>query len=90
VQRAVPFLETVDGPLIGNIDPQTTAAFFQYVPVGVEGIDPTPGCVVLPPRSANEGHFCAQGAAESLHQRVVFFQSAVNDAVPKIIDPFAE
>jgi len=90
VRRLVPFLETVDGPLTANIDAHTTAAFFQYVPVGVAGIDPTPGCVVLPPTSAHEGHFCAQSAAESLHQRVVFFQTAVSDPVPTIINPFAQ
>jgi hypothetical protein len=70
VQRPVPFLEPTDGPLMANIDPETTAAFFQYVPIGVPGIDPTPGCLELSPVSANEGHYCAQGARESLHQRV--------------------
>jgi len=90
VQRAVPFLQTVDAPVMGNIDAHTTAAFFQYVPVGVAGIDPTPGCVPLPPRIGTEGHFCAQRAPESLHQRVVFFQTALTDPVPTIIDPFTE
>ena len=89
VQRAVPFLTPVTGPVRGNIDADTTSAFFQYVPVGVPGIDPTPGCTVLSPSSASEGHYCAQSAAESLHQRVVFFQSAVNGEVPVIVDPFA-
>jgi len=91
VQRAVPFLEVLlHGPVIANIDTQTTAAFFQYVPVGVSGIDPTPGCLDLSPTSANEGHFCAQGARESLRQRVVFFTTAVKDDVPTIIDPFSD
>jgi hypothetical protein len=90
VQRAVPFLDTIAGPVTANIDDATTAAFYQYVPVGVPGIDPTPGCTVLSPISATEGLYCAQGAAESERQRVVFFQSALTDAAPTIIDPLAE
>jgi hypothetical protein len=90
VQRVVPFLESVDGPVVANIDEHTSAAFFQYVPVGVAGIDPTPGCTVLSEVSAHEGHFCAQSAAESLHQRVVFFQTALANAAPTIINPFAQ
>jgi hypothetical protein len=87
VQRGVPFLETVTGPVVANIDAETTAAFYQYVPVGVDGIAPTPGCTVLSPTSQVEGHYCAQSAAESEHQRVVFFQTALTDAAPTIIDP---
>ncbi len=51
----------------------TTGAFFQYVPIGVHGIDPTPGCAVLSPSSGGEGHYCAQSAAESFRQRAMFF-----------------
>ncbi len=87
VQRAVPFLETVDGPVVGNIDGRTTAAFYQYVPVGVTGVDPSPGCAALGER---EGHYCAQSAAESLRQRLVFFQTALTDAAPTIINPLAQ
>jgi len=90
VQRVVPYLEMVDGPVLGNIDANTTAAFFQYVPVGVEGIDPTPGCAALPIAIGGEGHYCAQRAAESLHQREVFFQTMLSNGVPTIINPFAE
>jgi hypothetical protein len=90
VQRGVPFLETVGGPVSANIDAETTAAFYQYVPVGIEGIDPTPGCTILSPTSAREGHYCAQSASESEHQRVIFFQSALTDPAPRIIDPLAE
>ncbi|MEO8603126.1 MAG: hypothetical protein ABI629_11175 [bacterium] len=89
VQRAVPFLDVVSGSITANIDADTTAAFFQYVPTGVAGIDPTPGCAVLTPSSASEGHYCAQGAAESFRQRAVFFKTALT-GVPTIIDPFAE
>ena len=91
VQRLVPYLDAADGPLRANIDAHTTAAFFQYVPVGVAGIPPSPGCTVLSPGSAHEGHYCAQSAAESLHQRTVFFQSALSDdPAPTIINPYAE
>lgn len=89
VQRPVPFLEVVQGPLVGNIDATTSAGFFQYVPTGVPGIPPTPGCAALTPSRASEGHYCAQSAVESLHQREVFFQSALT-GVPRIIDPFSE
>jgi hypothetical protein len=90
VQRSVPFLETATGPVVANIDEQTTAAFYQYVPVGIDGIDPTPGCTVLSQTSAREGHYCAQSASESEHQRVVFFQTALTDVAPRIIDPLSE
>ncbi len=86
VQRPVPALQVVDGPIVGNVDADTTAAFYQYVPIGVEGIAPTPGCLA---RHEPEGHYCAQSAAESLRQRIVFFDSAVRGEVPKIIDPLA-
>lgn len=89
VQRAVPFLDVVAGPLQGNVFPDTTAAFYQYVPTGIPGIDPTPGCVTLPPSSGSEGHFCPQSAPESFHQRAVFFRSAL-EGTPLIIDPLAQ
>jgi len=88
VQRAVPFLDSIVGPVTSNIDAETTAAFFQFVPVGIEGIDPTPGCAVLTPRSATEGHYCAQGAEESERQRAEFFLSALGEGPPTIINPF--
>jgi hypothetical protein len=88
VQRAVPFLAVVGEPLQGNLGGARTGAFYQYVPVGVDGIDPTPGCVTLPPSSASEGHYCSQGAAESFLQRATFFNSALS-GVPRIIDPLA-
>jgi hypothetical protein len=89
VQRPVPFLAPVGGPIVGNVNARTSAALFQYVPVGVPGILPTPGCVVLAPASRIEGHYCAQSAAEALHQREIFLQSALT-GVPRIIDPFSE
>lgn len=88
VQRAVPFLEVVDGPLQGNLAAGPSGAFYQYVPTGIDGIDPTPGCAALPPSSGSEGHYCPQSAAESFLQRATFFTSAL-DAVPLIIDPLA-
>ena len=89
VQRAVPFLDVVEGPLQGNLAADRTGAFYQYVPTGVDGIDPTPGCAVLSPNIGGEGHYCAQSAAESFLQRATFFTSALT-GVPIIIDPLAE
>ncbi|MBX3027373.1 hypothetical protein KF840_20940 [bacterium] len=89
VQRAVPFLEVVSGPLQGNLAADRSGAFYQYVPTGVAGIDPTPGCAVLSPAIGGEGHYCAQSAAESFLQRATFFTSAL-DGVPLIIDPLAQ
>jgi hypothetical protein len=87
VQRAVPFLQVVTGPLRANLDAETTGGFFQYVPIGVPGIPPTPGCDDI---GEPEGHYCAQSALESRRQRVHFFQSALGAEPPEIIDPFAE
>lgn len=89
VQRAVPFLDVVQGPLQANLGPDRSAAFYQYVPTGVDGIAPTPGCAVLSPAIGGEGHYCAQSAAESFHQRAVFFTSALT-GTPLIVDPLAE
>jgi hypothetical protein len=59
------------------------------VPRGVEGVDPTPGCddSTLAESSAREGHYCAQSAEESLRQRVHFFETALGEDAPEIIDP---
>jgi hypothetical protein len=76
VQKPVPFLIPTNGPIQGNINATTTAAFQQYVPDGVPGIPATPGCLVLPTVNRFEGHYCAQGAQESLNQRLLFFNSA--------------
>jgi len=88
VQRPVPFLEPEAGPISGNVDAETTAAFFQFVPDGVIGIPPTPGCLVLSTRARFEGHYCAQDAAEAREQRLGFFESALV-GVPEIRNPFA-
>ena len=87
--RAIFGLERVTDAVSGNIDARTTAAFYQYVPRGVEGVDPTPGCddPALAESSAREGHYCAQTAQESLEQRVHFFETALGDGAPEIIDP---
>lgn len=91
VQRAVPFLDVVEDSVTANIDSETTAAFYQYVPVGVPGIDPTPGCKSPPlsVRSSTEGHYCAQGAVESRAQRLIFFATALDPTreAPTIVDP---
>lgn len=89
VQRAVPFLPVVAGPVRGNVDPHTTAAFFQFVPTGIPDLPPTPGCAARHPRIGGEGHYCAQEAAEARRQRVEFLRSALNDSAPTIMDPLA-
>jgi hypothetical protein len=90
--RAIYGLDRAEGPVSGNVDARTSAAFYQYVPRGVEGIDPTPGCndPELAESSAREGHYCAQSAQESLEQRVHFFRSALEKRAPEIIDPLTQ
>jgi hypothetical protein len=78
----VPFLDGAGGPLQGNMDDQTTAAFFQYVPMDYAGgATPSPGCVT---NAQTEGHYCAQTAVEAIAQRVEFFTSALTGA-PRIV-----
>jgi len=77
-----PILQPMTGPVIANIDPETTAAFYQFVAAGVPGIAPTPGCENEP-----NGHFCAQDAPAAQLQRVLFLTSALEQAVPTIVDP---
>lgn len=84
--REVPFLAQAPAPVRANVDAETTGALVQYAPTGLPDLPPTPGCAALPPSSGSEGHYCAQGAAESRAQRVEFFRSAL-DGVPEIVDP---
>ncbi len=88
-ERAIPGFARREDAVSGNVDARTTAAFYQYVPRGIEGVDPTPGCdgPELAEASASEGHYCAQRAEESLRQRVHFFSSALGEDAPEIIDP---
>lgn len=82
VWESAAVLETIAGPVQGNIDSNTTAAFYQFVPAGIPGIPATPGCSFEP-----VGHFCAQAAPEAHEQRERFLRSAVDQAVPTIVDP---
>jgi hypothetical protein len=81
-----PILEPITGPVTGNIDSETTAALYQFVPVGIPGIEPTPGCEAL---AETDGHGCVQGAAEAQRQRALFLRSAVENLVPTIVDPLS-
>ncbi len=81
---ASPFLQSIAGPVMANIDSETTAAFYQFVPAGIPGIPHTPGCA-----NYTNGHSCAQAAPEAQQQRALFLQSAVEQAVPVIVDPLA-
>jgi hypothetical protein len=89
--RRVPTLQLAESPVVGNIDSRTTAAFHQFVPQGVAEIAPTPGCSSPPlsPKSASEGHYCVQNAAEALLQRLVFLETALTDEAPLIVNPLA-
>ena len=66
-----------------------SAGYAQFVPQGIPGIPPTPGCSSPPlsPWSANEGHYCVQNAPEALLQRLVFLETALGDEAPLIVDP---
>jgi hypothetical protein len=88
-EAAVAGLAEVQGAISGNVDARTTAAFYQYVPQNVKGRKATPGCASPPlsTRSANEGHYCAQSAAEAVRQRDEFLGSALVDAAPRAMDP---
>jgi hypothetical protein len=88
VQRGVPFLAEARGPIAGNIDRDTTAAFFQFVPDGLPDLPATPGCLALGLTSRFEGHYCAQDAIEARAQRLYFLLTAMT-GTPAIIDPFA-
>jgi hypothetical protein len=90
--RRVPTLPLAESPVVGNIDAGTTAAFYQFVPQGVPGIAPTPGCSSPPllPRSANEGHYCVQNSAEALLQRLVFLETALTEEAPLIVNPIVQ
>jgi len=77
-------LQQVTTPVnLANVDFETTAGLVQYVPSGVPGIPPSPGCAGI----WLEGHFCAQAAAEAVNQRIAFYRTAVDDGVPTILDP---
>jgi hypothetical protein len=86
--RWVSLLPAADSPISANIDERTTAAFAQFVPQGIAGVAATPGCSSPPlsARSAAEGHYCVQNASEALLQRLVFFETAITDAAPTILN----
>ncbi len=79
-------------PLRGNLADGATGAYVEVVPYG-SSLPTAPGCrpeaLPLPEDVLREGHFCAQLAEESVRRRVHFLRSAVDDAPPTVIDPFA-
>jgi hypothetical protein len=89
--QRVALLPAANSPISGNIDERTTAALTQFVPQGVAGIPATPGCASPPlsARSAEEGHYCVQNAAEALLQRLVFLETALTGGAPTILNPVA-
>jgi len=83
IRVPVPYLPAVPGPIMGNINSETTAGYAQYVPAGIPGLEPTPTC-----EFETEGHFCAQTADAAKQQRVIFFKTALTDPAPTIVNPF--
>ncbi|MBY0401502.1 hypothetical protein K2X89_14485, partial [Myxococcota bacterium] len=85
-------LPRTSAPLRGNLPDGTTGAYLEVVPYG-SARPAAPGCLPealpLPEDVLREGHFCAQLADESVRRRVHFLRSAVDDAAPTVIDPFA-
>jgi len=79
VAESVPFLDTFQGPITANIDAETTAAFFQYIPAGIPGLKPSVGCEFEP-----EGHYCAQNASSSRAQVLRFLRTALSQPAPTI------
>lgn len=77
-------LETTTAPLSANVNATTTAGYVQFVPAGIDGLTPTPGCENQP-----EGHTCAQEAPPAVSQRIAFFKSALDATAPEINDPLA-
>ncbi len=69
----VPDLPEEDGPILGNVDEETTAALVQYTPNGLGTPPPSPGC-----EGYNEGHFCPQSSPTAIRQRVDFYLSALS------------
>lgn len=78
----VPFLEPVQGPLVGNINTDTTSALQHFTPENEDGLQVTEGC-----EDVEEGHFCPQFRTAPAAQRMEFFRSAIADAVPTISSP---
>ena len=88
VAQLTPFLEkvvglnSVDAPVGGNVDENTTAGYFQYAPDGLDPVPPSPGC-----EGITEGHFCAQISTAAIDQRIAFFKSALGENTPVIGAP---
>jgi hypothetical protein len=75
-------LDSAPSPVQANVDAGTTAAFQQWVPEGIPGLAPTPGC-----ESQGEGHYCAQSAWPAVEQWIRFLRSAQSGPAPVIEDP---
>ncbi len=82
VREAVTVLPTEPTPVFANIDAATTGGVFQYVPAGVPGVSPTPGC-----EHVSDGHSCAGGSRTAMLQRALFFVTAL-DGPAVIANPF--
>lgn len=85
-------LPIATAPLRGNLADGATGAYVELVPSGLVA-PAAPGCrpesLPIPLELLQEGHFCAQLAEESIRRRVTFLRSAIDEAPPLVIDPFA-
>ncbi len=85
-------LPIATAPLRGNLADGATGAYIELVPSGLAR-PAAPGCrpesLPIPLEMLQEGHFCAQLAEESIRRRVTFLRSAIDEAPPLVIDPFA-
>ena len=79
-KQTIDIISMLEEKTQGNLDADTSGAYFQFVPSGIAGIAPTPGCEGQP-----EGHFCAQTAPPAIEQRLEFLGSAAAGEVPNII-----
>jgi hypothetical protein len=77
IQQATPILDQADSPLAGNLGPGITGGHFQYDPLH------TPSCVQI---WELEGHYCPQIATEAALQTLHFFQTALEEDAPEILD----
>jgi hypothetical protein len=69
---AGPMLESVPAPLSNNLGEGVTAGYVEYVPAGIPGRAPSPGCEAIA-----HGHYCPQLSPFALQQRRVFLRTQV-------------
>lgn len=81
VAVSVPLLDVEAPPLTANLDAETTGAFLQLVPLGIDGVAPTPACAAT---GETVGHYCGDVSKAVADARLGLFESAFTGAVPTI------